>query len=49
MINELGVLQLDQRMPILLTMNKHRLQPSTAVFSFKHAERNLIKLKLYSN
>ena len=47
MIYELGVLRLDHRMSILLTMNKHRLQ--SFVFSLAHAEHHLIKLKLYNN
>ena len=41
----LRVFQLDRRMSILLTMNKHRLQS----FCFTHAEHNLIKRKLYNN
>ena len=44
MINELPGSTTRSEMPILLTMNKHRLQ-----FCFSHAEHYLIKLKLYEN
>ena len=36
-------LRVDQRLSILLTMNKHRLQ-SLLLFYFTHGEHHLIKL-----
>ena len=43
------VFQIDQRIFILVTMNKHQLQPLLLCFGFTHAEYNLIKSKLYNN
>ena len=40
----LGVVRLDEIIPISPAMNKNSLQ-----FCFVHAEQNLIKLKLYYN
>ena len=41
-----GVVRLDQRMSILLTMNEHRLQ-SLILFCFTHAGHNSIEVKLH--
>ena len=43
-----GVVRLDQIMSVLIIMNKHRLNLLLG-YCFAHAERNLIKLKLYND